>query len=199
MRALLTVVCLTTMTTPLLAQRWTATLAAGGGAGLGDAFDGKGAFTAQLGGYRMLSPASGIGLELGHNRFSSLASEVPDVAGLGSLLREDTRRELWYLTFVGRMRVGSGPWRPSIGGGAGAYMARVIDQIAAHDAAGNEIPFYRFHQTTTGTHPGLTAFAELVRARAIGRVGVGVQGRWHGIFGGGLANFVSVGVAFSLD
>jgi hypothetical protein len=187
------------MTNPLPAQQWTATFAAGGGAGLGDAFDGKGAFTAQLGGYRMLSPRSGIGLELGHGRFSSLVSEVTDVVGPGATLREVTRRELWYLTFVGRVRAGSGLWRPSIGGGAGAYMARLIDQIAAHDAAGNEIPLYRFHQTTAATRPGLTAFAELVRARAIGRVGVGVQARWHGIFGFGLANFVSVGVAFSLD
>ncbi|HEU4648032.1 MAG TPA: hypothetical protein VFS33_03155 [Gemmatimonadales bacterium] len=200
MRALLPMLCLALATNPLMAQRWTATLAAGGGAGLGHAFDGRSAFTADLGGYRMLSPTSGIGLELGHSRFSSLVSELTDPYGPGTSQREAVRRELWHLAFVGRIRAGGGPWRPSIGGGAGAYMARLVDRIVAHDAAGSEIPQYRFAETTTATRPGLTAFVELVRARAMGSVGVGLQGRWHGIFDlGAVANFVSIGIAFSLD
>ena len=184
---------------PGQARKWTGTLAAGYGQGVGDAFGGKGAVSAHVAAFRTLAPGAGLGLELGYSRFNSLTSSIPGLYGPGSLQREDFRRSLWAATASLRLRAGGGAWRPFAGVGLGAYLVRVHDQIVTQDASGTPIPGLQFDDSSSEVKPGMSLLAGLERARVFGRAGLGVQARWDGVLSGTLANVLSVGVVVTLD
>lgn len=181
------------------AGRWTGTLAAGYGQGVGDAFGGKDAVSGHVAAFRTLAPGAGLGLELGYSRFNSLTSSIPDLYGPGSLQREDFRRSLWAATASLRLRGGGEAWRPFAGVGLGAYLVRVHDRIVTQDASGTPIPGLQFDQSSAEVKPGMSLLAGLERARVFGRAALGVHARWDGVLSGTLANVLSVAVVVALD
>jgi len=202
MRALLIAACLAAVCpTPPAAQqaKWSGALGIGYANGAGDAFNGRGALWVTAAGYRGLSRVVRGGLELGHDRFSSIVSLISDVYGPGSLIREDFRRTYWQASAAMRIRPERGMWRPYAGTGVGAYLVHVHDQIVTRDANGAELPGLQFEQSSTEVKPGIHLLAGLERVALLGRGGLAVQARWDGILAGSLGNVVSVGVVLTLD
>jgi opacity protein-like surface antigen len=178
---------------------WTGTLAAGYAHGVGDAFGGKGAISAQVAAFRTLGSGAGLGLELGYSRFNSLTTSIPDLYGPGSLQREDFRRSLWVATASVRLHGGGTAWRPFAGAGIGTYLARVHDQILTQDTNGTPIPGLQFDDSSSEVKLGMNLLAGVERPRVFGRAGLGLQARWDAVLSGALANVLSLGIVLTLD
>jgi hypothetical protein len=89
--------------------------------------------------------------------------------------------------------------RPYVTAGVGAYLVRFRDIIEVRDAAGQPIPQYQFRQSDSELHPGVNLGVGADRLVSVGRLGVGVHARWHGVIAGGIGDFVSVGLGVALD
>ena len=82
-------------------------------------------------------------------------------------------------------------------GPAGVVVAWVTAEV--RNAAGERIPQYDFRQADSELHPGLNAGLGVDRLVSLGRLGVGVHARWHGVIAGGIADFVTISVGLALD
>jgi hypothetical protein len=87
-----------------------------------------------------------------------------------------------------------------VAAGAGAYLLRIRDVIEVRDAAGAIIPQYQFRQTDAELHPGVNAGVGVDRLVSLGRLGLGLHARWHGVIAGsGVADFFTVSLGLALD
>jgi hypothetical protein len=180
--------------------RWLVGVNGGYASGIGDNFEAPGSVTAAGSVYRTVGRNLDLGVELGYHGLGTTTTRIADLYGPGSTYREDFSRSALQLTGNLRLRPAGSAVRPYVSAGAGAYALRIRDVIEVRDAAGQVIPQYRFRQTDAELHPGVVGGVGVDRLVSLGRVGVGVHARWHGIIAaGGIADFFSVSVGLSLD
>ena len=167
--------------------------------GVGGDFGGNGSVSGTGLLYRSVSRNVDVGLELGYNGLGTSTTRIPDLYGAGSTYREDFTRSAWQATAGVRVRPATSRLRPYAALGAGAYLTRFRDVIEVRNAAGERIPQYDFRQADSELHPGMNAGLGVDRLVSLGRLGVGVHARWHGVIAGGIADFVTISVGLALD
>jgi hypothetical protein len=144
-----------------------------------------------------------FGVEAGYQALGTEVTRVDDFDNQpGSVYREEFTRSMLRLAALVRADVGSGPVRPYLVAGAGAYDGRFHDRIEVRDANGQRIPFYDFEGSGGDVKPGLTAGLGLDLKRRRGGPGLALEARWHGILdltedGFGTADFLSLGLALT--
>ncbi|HET8623631.1 MAG TPA: hypothetical protein VFM14_08715 [Gemmatimonadales bacterium] len=181
-------------------QGWSVTLTSGYSNGIGDTFEGPGSLSATASVYRPISRVLDAGIELGYHGLGTTTTRLPDLYGPGSTYREDFSTSAWQGTIGVRLRPSTSRIRPYAGAGAGAYLLRIHDVIEVRDASGQPIPQYAFRQTDAELHPGVNAALGVDRLVSIGRIGVGVHVRWHGIIAAsGIADFFSLSLGLALN
>lgn len=168
--------------------------------GIGDTFEEGGSVSATGFVYRPVARNVDVGLELGYHGLGTSTTRIPDLYGPGSTYREDFTTSAWQVTAGVRVRPTASRLRPYAAASAGAYVLRIRDVIVVRDAAGAIIPHYQFRQTNAELHPGVSGGIGVDRLVSLGRLGLGVHARWHGIIApGGIADFFSVSVGLALD
>jgi hypothetical protein len=191
----------TLIAAPATAQQkgWLVGVSGGYSNGIGDAFDGRGSLTASGSVHRTVGRNADLGVELGYHGLGTITTRVSDLYGPGSTYREDFTRRVWQLTANARLRPAASALRPYVSAGAGAYLLRIRDVIEVRDAQGQLIPQYQFRQTDGELYPGINAGIGADRLISLGRVGLGLHARWHGIISEGVASFLTVGMGLALD
>jgi hypothetical protein len=199
----LALAALTLFPAALTAQQagWLFTVSGGYANGIGDTFEQGGSVSVIGSVYRPMGRNADIGLELGYHGLGTETTLLRDFDGQpGSTYREDFSWSAWQATVGARIRPSASRVRPYATAGAGAYLLRSRDVIEVRDAASQPIPFYEFRQTNAELRPGLNAGVGADRLLSLGRLGLGVHARWHGIVApSGIADFFSVSVGLSLD
>jgi len=181
-------------------QGWFVTVNGGYANGIGDNFEAGGSVSATGFVYRPVARNVDVGLELGYHGLGTSTTRIPDLYGPGSSYREDFTWSAWQATAGVRVRPAASRLRPYAAAGAGAYLLRSRDVIEVRDGAGQPIPQYQFRQTEGELHPGVNAGIGVDRLVSLGRIGLGVHARWHGIIAGsGVADFFTVSLGLSLD
>ncbi len=179
--------------------KWLVLVNGGYAHGVGDNFEGPGSLSGTAFVYRPVARGVDLGLELGYHNTGTNGTRIADLYGPGSTYREDFTRSVWQATIGARVRPASRV-RPYAGVGGGGYLLRIRDVIVVRDAAGEPIPGRQFRDTAAELHPGVNAGVGIDRLVSLGRLGLGVHARWHGVIvGGGFADFVSVSVGLALD
>ena len=179
---------------------WLVNLTGGYANGIGSDFGGGGSVSGTVLVLRQVGRTIDVGLEAGYHGLGTTTTRLQDLYGPGSTYREDFSRSVWQATAAVRVRSGNSRIRPYLAAGGGAYLFRIRDVIDVRDAAGQPIPQYRFRQTNAELHPGVNAGLGADRLVSLGRLGVGLHARWHGIIAaGGVADFVTVSLGVALD
>jgi hypothetical protein len=189
------------LTTGAEAQRgWLVSVSGGYADGIGDTFEEGGSLSGSVSLYRPIAHGVDLGLDLGYHGLGTGTTRIPDLYGPGSTYREDFTYMAWQASAGVRLRPAATRIRPYIGAGAGAYLLRTRDVIEVRDAAGQPIPQYQFRQTNSDLYPGVNGGVGVDRLVSLGRVGLGVHARWHGIIApGGVADFFTVSLGLALD
>ena len=200
-RAAVALAAATLLPGPAAAQqgRWLVGVSGGYASGIGDNFEGPGSVTATLSVVRPLGPSVDLGIELGYHGLGTTTTRLHDLYGPGSTYREDFTRSAWQLSAHARLRPAGSPVRPYVSAGGGAYLLRIRDVIEVRDAGEQIIPQYKFRQTDGQVYPGVHLGLGADRLVSLGRVGLGLHARWHGIISEGIADFFTIGVGLSLD
>jgi len=179
---------------------WIANVNGGYANGIGDNFEGPGSVSATGFVYRPVGRNLDLGVEIGYHGLGTSTTRLPDLYGPGSTYREDFTWSVWQATAGVRVRPATSRIRPYAAAGAGAYLLRIRDVIEVRDAAGVIIPQYQFRQTDAELHPGVNAGLGVDRLVSLGRLGLGLHARWHGVIAGsGVADFFTVSVGLALD
>ena len=179
---------------------WLVNVTGGYAGGIGDNFEGGGSVSGTALVYRPIGRSLDLGVEVGYHGLGTTTTRLRDLYGPGSTYREDFTRSAWQATVGVRVRPPASRLRPYAGAGAGAYLLRIRDVIEVRDAAGQPIPQYQFRQTDGELHPGVNAALGVDRLVSLGRLGVGLHARWHGIIApGGVADFFTVSIGVALD
>ena len=181
-------------------QSWSGSLSLDRSEALGDEFGGGGSLGVSASVYRWLGARIALGLELGHTRFGSNTSVVPDAVGPGTVLTEEYGWSAWHAAAVARIRLAEAGVRPFVISGIGTYWTRTRDRIEARDGSGARIPLYDFSQGRTELNPGASVGLGIEFPPVLRRFRLGGHVRWHGIVaiapnGIGLVDFVTVGVS----
>jgi hypothetical protein len=186
---------------PVAAQQgWSGTVTSGYSNGIGDTFEGPGSLSATGSLYRPIGRNVDLSVELGYHGLGTTTTLLSDLYGPGSSYREEFSTSAWQGTVGVRLRPFGSHLRPYVGVGGGAYLLRTRDVIDVRDASGQPIPQYAFRQTDSELHPGVNAGVGVDRLLSVGRVGIGVHARWHGIIApSGIADFFSVSLGLALD
>jgi hypothetical protein len=181
-------------------QGWSGSVSSGYANGIGDTFEGAGALSASGTLYRPVGRSVDLALELGYHGLGSSTTRLSDLYGPGSSYREDFSTSAWQATLGVRLRPAASRMRPYIGAGGGGYLVRTRDVIEVWDAGGQPIPQYAFRQTNADLYPGVNAGVGVDRLVSLGRAGLGLHARWHGIIApSGIADFFSISLGLSLD
>jgi hypothetical protein len=178
---------------------WLVNLAGGYAHGIGGDFGGSGSVSGTA---LLLRPVGGnvdVGVEVGYHGLGTNTTRIQDLYGAGSTYQEDFARSAWQATAAVRLRPAGSRIRPYVTAGAGAYLVRFRDIIEVRDAAGQPIPQYQFRQSDGELHPGVNLGVGADRFVSVGRIGIGLHARWHGVIAGGIGDFVSVGLGVALD
>jgi hypothetical protein len=179
---------------------WIANLNGGYANGIGDNFEGPGSVSATGFIYRRVGGNIDLGVEIGYHGLGTSTTRLSDLYGPGSTYREDFTWSVWQATAGVRVRPAATRVRPYAAASTGAYLLRIRDVIEVRDAAGELIPQYQFRQTDAELHPGVNAGVGVDRLVSLGRLGLGLHARWHGIIApGGIADFFTVSVGLALD
>jgi hypothetical protein len=179
--------------------RWLIGVSGGYASGIGDNFEGPGSVTAVGSVFRPVGRNVDLGIELGYHGLGTTTTRLTDLYGSGSTYREDFTRSAWQLSGQARVRPAGSTVRPYVSAGGGAYLLRIRDVIEVRDAGGQIIPQYQFRQTGGQIYPGVHLGLGADRLVSLGRVGLGLHARWHGIISEGIADFFTIGVGLSLD
>lgn len=202
-RAVTLVVALLSVVSPVgvVAQHrsWLINLTGGYSHGIGGDFGGSGSVSGTAGAFRPVGRIVDVGMELGYHGLGTNTTRLRDLYGPGSTYREDFTRRAWQATVAVRLRPARSASRPYVIAGAGAYLVGFRDIIEVRDAAGQPLPQYQFRQSDSELHPGVNLGLGVDRLVAIGRLGLGVHARWHGVIAGGVGDFFSIGVGVALD
>ncbi len=86
-------------------QSWSGSLSLDRSEALGDEFGGGGSLGVSASVYRSLGARIALGLELGHTRFGSNTSILPDAVGRGTVLTEEYGWSAWHAAAVARIRL----------------------------------------------------------------------------------------------
>jgi hypothetical protein len=178
---------------------WLLGVSGGYASGIGDTFEGPGSATVAVSVLRAVGRNVDLGIELGYHGLGTTTTRLPDLYGPGSTYREDFTQSAWQLSGHARLRPAGSPVRSYVSAGGGAYLLRIRDVIEVRDAGGQIIPQYQFRQTNGQVYPGVHLGLGADRLVSLGRVGLGLHARWHGIISKGIADFFTIGVGLSLD
>jgi hypothetical protein len=197
----ITVAALTILPAAAAAQqdRWRIGVKGGYASGIGDSFEGPGSVSAGASVFRPIGRNVDAGVELGYHGLGTTTTRQADLYGPGSTYREDFTRSAWQATGNLRLRPATSPIGPYLSAGGGAYLLRIRDVIEVRDAGGQMIPQYQFRQSDGQVYPGVNLGVGADRLVALGRLGLGLHGRWHGIISEGIGSFFTVTVGLSLD
>jgi hypothetical protein len=202
-RAVTFVVAILSGMSPVVAvaqhRSWLINLAGGYSHGIGGDFGGSGSVSGTAGAFRPVGRIVDVGVELGYHGLGTTTTRIQDLYGPGSTYQEDFTRRAWQATAAVRLRPAGSASRLYVIAGAGAYLVGFRDMIEARDAAGQPLPQYQFRQSDSELHPGVHLGAGVDRLVSLGRLGIGVHARWHGVIAGGIGDFFSIGLGVALD
>ena len=200
-RTVLTLAALTILPAAATAQQggWRVGLNGGYASPIGESLEGPGSVSAGASVLRPIGRNVDAGVELGYHGLGTTTTRLEDLYGAGSTYREDFTRSAWQATGNLRLRPGASPVRPYLSAGGGAYLLRIRDVIEVRDAGGQIVPQYRFRQSDGHIYPGVNLGVGADRLVSLGRLGLGLHARWHGIISEGIGSVFTVTVGLSLD
>ena len=185
-------------------KSWAGLMTGGYSTAIGDDFGGGSSvgFTAGL--YRIRSPTFKLGVEVGYDRLGGYTNTYFDIHGPGITQIEKFNWSVLRAAAVARVQLARSSIRPVGIIGFGAYMVRTRDDIEAFDPNGVSIPMYRFLQIRTTIRPGATVGLGVELPNALGRLTMGAEARWNGLFDlgpGGVAmgNFATFTISVGFD
>ncbi len=181
-------------------KSWVGLVTGGYSTAIGDAFGGGSSVGLAAGLYRMRSPTSELGLEVGYDRLGGYNNTYFDIHGPGISQIEKFNWSVLRAAAVARFHPARSSIRPVGIVGFGAYMVRTRDDIEAFDSNGVSIPMYRFFDAQSIVRPGATVGLGVELPQALGGWTVGAEARLHGVFDlgpGGLfmGNFATIAVS----